>query len=87
MVNNTWHHIALSRSGTSTRLFLDGVQVGSTYTDSNNYLVGASRPIFGASGFNTADVNYLGYIDDFRITRGYARYTSTFTPPDKLQNK
>ena len=35
-----WYHIALARSGTSTKLFVNGVQSGSTYSDSNNYLNG-----------------------------------------------
>ena len=34
---NAWHHIAVCRSGTSTKMFLDGTQVGSTYSDSTNY--------------------------------------------------
>ena len=33
----TWYHVALSRSGTSTKLFLNGTQEGSTYTDASNY--------------------------------------------------
>jgi hypothetical protein len=34
---NTWCHVAVCRGSGSTRLFLDGVQVGSTYSDSINY--------------------------------------------------
>ena len=76
-----WYHIALSRSGTNTKLFVDGAQVGSTYTDSNNYLCGANRPSIGCRGFTLGDNNYYGYMQDLRVTKGYARYTSNFTPP------
>jgi len=81
---NTWYHIAVSRSGSSTKMFVNGTQDGSTYTDSNNYINGALRPMIGADGFNsgTPGGNPMnGYIDDLRITNGYARYTATFTPP------
>jgi hypothetical protein len=77
----TWYHIALCRSGTNTKLFINGVQSGSTYTDSTNYTVAANRPIIGANGSNTSVFNLNGYIDDLRVTNGYARYTTTFTPP------
>ena len=76
-----WYHVALSRSGSSTKLFVDGTQVGSTYTDTNNYLCGANRPIIASRGYTLGDNNYNGYVDDLRITKGYARYTSNFTPP------
>ena len=75
---DTWHHIALSKSATSTRLFVDGQQVGSTYSDALDY--GSARPLYiGATYQATGPVN--GYIDDLRITKGYARYTSNFTSP------
>lgn len=81
LTNATWNHIALARSGTSTKLFLNGTQTGSTYTDTNNYINSSGRPFIG-SGSIVAGQNALnGYIDDLRITKGYARYTTTFTPP------
>jgi hypothetical protein len=77
---NAWHHVALTRSSTSTRLFVDGVQVGSTYTDSQNYLIGLNRPIMGADG-NSPSASLNGYMQDIRITSGIARYTANFTAP------
>jgi len=63
-------------------MFLDGTQVGSTYTDSTVYVNGTSRPVIGAEGFNSPPNDSInGYIDDLRITKGYARYTANFTPP------
>jgi hypothetical protein len=74
-----WYHIALCRSGTSTRMFINGVQVGSTYSDSNNYLNPARRPVIAINGFNETAAPLNGYIDDLRITKA-ARYTTSFTP-------
>jgi hypothetical protein len=77
--NSVWTHIAICRSAGSTRLFLNGVQSGSTYTDSTNYLV--SPIMIGEFNDGGGAGNFNGYIDDLRITKGFARYTSTFTPP------
>ena len=75
-----WVHIALSRSGTSTRLFMDGLQTGSTYTDTLNYIASPVRIGDGNDGVSPT-ASFSGYIDDFRITKGIARYTANFTPP------
>ena len=83
-VANTWYHIAYSRSGTSLRAFVDGTQVGTTATNSNAYN-SVTAVIVGGS--TTADRLMNGYIDDLRITKGYARYTSNFTPPSALITK
>ena len=73
-----WYHIAVARSGTSTKLFLNGNQEGSTYTDSNSYGIGTNAPSIGSS-FTT---NYTtGYISSLRLLKGTAQYTSNFTPP------
>jgi hypothetical protein len=77
--NSVWTHIAICRSAGSTRLFLNGVQSGSTYTDSTNYLV--SPIMIGEFNDGGGAGNFNGYIDDLRITKGVARYTAAFTPP------
>jgi hypothetical protein len=73
---NTWAHIAVTRSGTSLRLFVNGVLDGNVsnsqnFTDTN---ITIGRGVWASSEFE-------GYLDDFRVTKGYARYTSNFTPP------
>lgn len=73
-----WYHIALSRSGTSTRLFVNGTQVGSTYTDTTNYP--ATVLSLGIASWNTAFNAHNGWIDEFRISNS-ARYTANFTAP------
>jgi len=79
---NTWYHIALTRSGTSTKLFQDGVQKGGTYSDSVNYAIGGSGPVIGANAYSLPGGNtFIGYMDEIRVTEGIARYTANFTPP------
>jgi len=72
---NTWYHIALCKSGTSTKLFLDGTQQGSTYTDTNTYV--DSNCAIGDYAGTGYGLN--GYIDEVRFSNS-ARYTTTFTP-------
>jgi hypothetical protein len=76
VANNIWTHIAVSKSGTSTKMFINGTQTGSTYTDNNNYIQG---PLTIGARYDGAQ-GALGYIDDVRISKGVARYTTTFTP-------
>ena len=76
----TWTHIAVVREGTGTnqtKIYINGTNdgtgtVATDFNQTNAMYVGADRVAGGA--FN-------GYIDDLRITNGYARYTSNFTAP------
>jgi hypothetical protein len=70
--------VALSRSGTSTRLFLNGVQQGSTYSDTRNYI---QTPISIGIRFDQSTQAFTGHIDELRISKGLARYTANFTAP------
>ena len=80
VADNNWHHIAVSRQGTSLKLFVDGTHTGSTKTTSQSFLFWDTRL---ATRDNTADATskYTGYMSDVRITKGLARYTANFTPP------
>jgi hypothetical protein len=75
---NTWYHLAISRSGTSTKMFLNGTQEGSTWTDTTDYL---EPPywIIGAQSYTLGSASWNGWIDEFRVSNS-ARYTANFTP-------
>lgn len=78
---NAWHHLAVTRSGSFLRLFVDGVVVAST-----NNVTGTLSPAMPQMALNyqqySGPSHYAnGYIDEVRITNGAARYTGNFTPP------
>lgn len=77
---NSWTHIALVRSGSTLTLYINGVSEGtSTQTVAAN---GTQNYYWlGTAGDELANGYFNGYIDDFRVTRGSARYTTNFTPP------
>ena len=76
--DGTWHHVAYVKSGTSLKAYVDGTQVGTAATVTQSLTSGKKLTL----GYNPQDnAYYTGYVDDLRITKGYARYTSNFTPP------
>ena len=81
--DNNWHHIAISRTSGTVRFFIDGVRQGTNLTNWTHGFTGTTvRPRIGSSDTTTGG-NYAGYIQDFRFTNGFSRYTSdnSFTPP------
>jgi hypothetical protein len=88
---NQWYHIASSRNGTDLRLFVDGVQLGATFTSSLDFSATTTQGLvvgFIRSGAGAATYSYLdGYVDDLRVTKGIARYTANFTPPSEALPK
>lgn len=76
---NTWHHIAVTRSGDYWRLFIDGVTVAfitssiSIYNNSISYLIG------GESSVSSNSLH--GYIEEFRISKNIARWVADFEVP------
>lgn len=76
----SWTHWAVSRSGTSIKIFKDGTQVGTTQTSSQSYDFSPTRLAIGCEYNNGSPHFYLnGWIDELRISNS-ARYTTTFTP-------
>ena len=75
---NVWTHIAVTRSSNVTRLFAN-VIAGATTTNALNNL--NSTTVFRVGANRAVNAFATGYIDEFRITKGVARYTANFTPP------
>lgn len=76
---DTWHHIALVRSGNVFTIYVDGVSVATTTTATAipNY---TSTFKIGGSDRVTSTQWWLGWIDEFRVSN-VARWTANFTPP------
>ena len=82
LLTKKWYHIAFSRSGTSSKLFVDGVQSGSTYSDSINYAAPSGSLYLGID--DTPSGSTLGgFLSNYRVIKGTALYTSNFTPPTR----
>lgn len=80
--SNQWNHIAVCRTSTGTNgctVYLNGSSIGS-FTCSTDFLNGFN--VIGAISYTPlGNAPWRGYIDDLRITKNLARYTSNFTPP------
>lgn len=75
-VINQWYHVALVRSGTTTKLYIDGSSTTVSVTDTVAY-TGTALVVGGTYATNEL---LTGYIDNFRLSVGIARYTTNFTP-------
>jgi hypothetical protein len=73
---NQWVHFAIVRNNNVNTLYINGISVGSgtqTYPVTNNIFTIGGAPNYG--------FYFQGYLDDFRVTSGIARYTANFTSP------
>ena len=77
---NTWHHIALTKQGSTQTIWVDGNSAATTTSSTTpniyDYYFG-DRPAGAGSG----QYPMSGYLQNLRLTRGLARYTTSFTPP------
>ena len=72
---DTWYHVAIARSGTNLKLFVDGSEVGST---TNSTDLGSTKRLFIGANFDAANP-FSGHIDEFRVSNT-GRYSAAFTP-------
>jgi len=79
---NQWYHVAVCRASGSIRLFVDGTQIGSTASNSDNITQATPQPVWIGRLNHTGGwfFTLAGQLDDLRITKA-SRYTANFTPP------
>lgn len=75
---NVWTHVAVVRYNATTKIYINGTQSGSSWADITNY--GTTKPLRIGAWYN-ALYGFTGYIDDVKISKGVARYTTTFSVP------
>ncbi len=77
-VVSSWQHIAVTRKNGQMFFFLNGSQKFTTDVLYKHPIIATSLSI---GTYKTATNSFKGYIDNFRVTKDFARYTNTFTPP------
>jgi len=75
---NTWHHVALTRDGSTFRIGVDGDYTGSGST--SHTMPSIADSVYVGKARLSPDVSFEGYIDEVRIRNGTAEWTSDFTP-------
>jgi hypothetical protein len=77
---NTWYHVAVSRKGNTVYVYLNGVCDGSTTFSFN--LAQNGLILGNVFDYSTVlGIEFNGYIDEVRFTKGTALYSGDFTPP------
>lgn len=76
MTTGTWYYIAVTRSGSTYKIYVNAAQSGSNGTDSTSWATtgGAQVGVAGISGQNTVTTNM--FMGEFRLTKGLARTIS-----------
>lgn len=78
-----WTHVAVTRSGSVFRIFINGVKEGEvTWAGTINAATPATVLVGGESGAGSTG-NMKGYVDELRITKGVCRYIAAFAPPSR----
>jgi len=78
---DTWYHVAVTRSGTNLRLFVNGTQEGGTVVNSTNLINPSGRPVLGIYGSDLTASALAGWLEDVRVVKGEALWTANFTAP------
>jgi YD repeat-containing protein len=81
----SWYHLAFVRNGSTFKIFIDGIsqtltEVTPISTNDLTFSLASENLTIGRYG-NWNDYYFNGWLDEFRFSKGIARWTSNFTPP------
>ena len=77
---NQWHHVAVERNGSIGTVYLNGVAVSTVNMSSTNYTQSGGTLMRPAAVFGDL-YNFYGYVQDFRVYKGVAKYKGGFDVP------
>lgn len=79
--NNTWAHVAIVRNGNAIAIAKDGIFGASLDATGDSINTDGTLAVLGRAYTTVNDYYFIGHIDEFRISKGIARWTANFTPP------
>lgn len=85
MALNTWYHIAFVRNGNDFAIYLNGTSVA-TVTDADSFSDFAASLLIGNASV-ASNTFFNGWLDEYRVSKGVARWTANFTPPISAYSK
>ncbi len=77
---DTWYHVSLVRNGNEWDLYREGVSLANI-TNSNTLADIGGDLWLGQQNDGIFKENYWGWMDEYRVSKGIARWTANFTPP------
>ena len=86
LYNHTWTHIAVVKSGSTMKIYANGIEKGSA-SDTYDYTTSTAGEIEFGAGSVTSELPGEGHFADLRIVVGTAVYTGEFTPPSQTLTK
>ena len=86
MSDNTWYHVAMSRSGSAVKIFIDGALEASGSSSSDLTTAYSNEAYVGGQGNSPGNRGVNGYVSNARISNT-ALYTAAFTAPTERLEK
>jgi hypothetical protein len=86
---NEWHHYAVSRNGSTLKLFINGIERNSADVGTNSFFDNTATPFIIGGMFQSGahQQRWQGNISNLRIVKGTALYTDEFIPPTRELKK